>query len=284
MFSVSDFGDSQKHEILNMMKNLSTHDREELITLLIKKMSGGKHTQYKLRQRRGKIVMDEHRRVVMKIFDDWDTWRQEMNVASTLLTKKRDMNDVGGLVKVLMVIPRFRLIVYENRFSDGLTLRDMFAHNKKLSLTQSMTIASNLRDIVVNLHRHGVFHGDIKEDNILVNPKNGAVHFIDLGDVNFVFPHQNTKTPCIITGSRRNVPRCIATSVTGMGAPVDPVIKEQLDHYALNSLLKRLFRDHTHVSTPQRHECQKMIHHLDHELSTIQHSVQSYVRHHPHFF
>lgn len=231
-----------------------------------------------LRDRRGAIMTDPRSRVVIKIFDDPDTFLHEMVAARALLVNHGQLNSNGrSLMKVMLVSPQHKTIVYENRFPDGVVLNDFLS--RKLSWETAEQLIERIRRAVDNLHRHGLFHGDIKEDNILVNPETLDVQLIDIGDM-----YAPSDRPCLVTGARSNLPRCIAGKTVAMGLSIDPETKKRLEEYAIQSLVKRVLSHVVHKGTQNQSRSKQQQTRINEKLAELQRQIQGVVSKDPNFF
>ncbi|MEA1652323.1 protein kinase family protein [Nitrospirillum sp. BR 11164] len=85
-------------------------------------------------------------------------------------------------------------IIYE--YIHGRTLSEEISEQKitnKLGLHYAQKIALSLADTVSRLHNKGVYHRDIKSDNIIVN--NDSVYLIDFGLCFCDFDESDERTP-----------------------------------------------------------------------------------------
>jgi predicted ATPase/GAF domain-containing protein len=64
-------------------------------------------------------------------------------------------------------------------YCDGITLGTYLQQQQKLELTEVLTIALQLTDILQNLYQHRVIHKDIKPANILIHPASKRITLID---------------------------------------------------------------------------------------------------------
>jgi serine/threonine-protein kinase len=65
-------------------------------------------------------------------------------------------------------------------FVEGDTLKNL-THGTKLSVAQIKHVISNVAKGLQHAHEHGVFHRDVKPDNIMISPKTGVVKVMDFG-------------------------------------------------------------------------------------------------------
>lgn len=94
--------------------------------------------------------------------------------------------DDGSLALIMSYIP-------------GPTLHDIIEKNKKLDAEHICWILERIFNILKYLHYHGVVHGDIKPQNIIIQPKSHTVVLVDYG-LSVVKPTSTTEcvgyTPC----------------------------------------------------------------------------------------
>jgi len=83
----------------------------------------------------------------------------------------------------------YEALPMRNRFGKAKTL-DKLLNESTLDPTQLQTLADNLIQAVTTINADGIFHGDIKPENIIVSPTL-EVQFIDVGSMGF----QNKVTP-----------------------------------------------------------------------------------------
>jgi tRNA A-37 threonylcarbamoyl transferase component Bud32 len=123
----------------------------------------------------GKIVYDEHYEKILKYIINPLSWENEKTVAERI--NKLDL----PFPNVVAIYSSIQTIVYQNKFPNGVTL-DKFAWTNE---QQKKIVAGNLITALQDIHKKGVVHGDIKPQNILVDPETLNIQFIDLGSGQF---------------------------------------------------------------------------------------------------
>lgn len=72
------------------------------------------------------------------------------------------------------------LVYYVMPFVDGPSLRDVLAPHEPLPLPQVRAIAADLLGALAHAHAHGLVHRDVKPENIIISPTDGAI-LLDFG-------------------------------------------------------------------------------------------------------
>jgi len=78
----------------------------------------------------------------------------------------------------------YEALPMRNRFGKAKTLDELLKKKSTLDPTQLQTLANNLIQAVTTINADGIFHGDIKPENIIVSPTL-EVQFIDVGSMGF---------------------------------------------------------------------------------------------------
>ena len=65
-------------------------------------------------------------------------------------------------------------------FIDGPTLRDVLGRGRRLSLADTLRVASDLLDALDHAHQFGIVHRDVKPENVVISSNQGAV-LLDFG-------------------------------------------------------------------------------------------------------
>jgi serine/threonine protein kinase len=65
-------------------------------------------------------------------------------------------------------------------FIEGPSLREVLGRGRRLSLADTLRIASDLLDALDHAHQFGIVHRDVKPENVIVSPGRGAV-LLDFG-------------------------------------------------------------------------------------------------------
>lgn len=99
-----------------------------------------------------------------------DRFKREEEIGATL--------NHPGLLKVIQGVHSRPYIVSE--YFDGKFLRQLLESEKTLSVERSIRIALNICEVLDYVEGHGVFHRDLRPENIMVGPDN-AVKLINFG-------------------------------------------------------------------------------------------------------
>jgi eukaryotic-like serine/threonine-protein kinase len=65
-------------------------------------------------------------------------------------------------------------------FIEGSSLRDVLGRGRRLSLDDTLRVACDLLDALDHAHRFGIVHRDVKPENVMISPGQGAV-LLDFG-------------------------------------------------------------------------------------------------------
>jgi len=151
-------------------------------------------------QERGFYRLDENDEFMVKRFAKTEMFHQEANTAKQI---QDTFNEDPTLMKVVLIDPDRKTIVYQNRFRHGQTL-DKFVqqHHDNIPPQTVSAITQNLNALLGHLHQLGITHGDVKPSNILINPETLVCQWIDYGEM---IVHK-TDDPCIISGT--SLKRC----------------------------------------------------------------------------
>lgn len=124
----------------------------------------------------GGIYMGQENKKVMKVIANQQSFDGERKAAELVKT----LDPFLPLPTVKAIYPSVQAIIYENKFNNPIVLEaflDTISDSDKLQLTR------NLIDALQSLHEAGIYHGDIKASNIIVNPENLDIQFIDIGSM-----------------------------------------------------------------------------------------------------
>lgn len=86
--------------------------------------------------------------------------------------------DIAGIVKPLYQEQTGGTVVLVMEDNGGISLKTYLQLNRP-ALPLFFTIAMQLSETLMELHRHGVIHKDLKPDNIIINERTGQVCIID---------------------------------------------------------------------------------------------------------
>lgn len=89
--------------------------------------------------------------------------------------------DFSGVIKPVEWQAQAAVPILVLEDTQSQSLRDFIGHQGALPLTQFLTIAVQLAQILHQLHGAQLIHRDIKPSNILINPKTGEIQLIDFG-------------------------------------------------------------------------------------------------------
>jgi serine/threonine protein kinase len=65
-------------------------------------------------------------------------------------------------------------------FIDGPTLREILGGGRRLSIADTLRLASHLLEALEHAHQLGIVHRDVKPENVIISPERGAV-LLDFG-------------------------------------------------------------------------------------------------------
>jgi serine/threonine protein kinase len=180
----------------------------------------------------GKIVYDEYYEKILKFIMNPFSWENEKTVAERI--NKLDL----PFPHVVAIYPSIQTIVYQNKFQNGVTL-DKFAWTNE---EQKKIVAANLIAAIQDTHKKGVIHGDIKPQNILVDPESLNIQLIDLGSVQFYTPSKiyDLRGTTLSKLPQRLYRHSQAKKLAELTESVTWEEKIALDVFALSTILKEL--------------------------------------------
>ena len=123
----------------------------------------------------GGIYMGQQNKKVMKVIANQKSFESEKMAAELISTLDPSL----PLPRVKAIYPLVQAIIYENKFKNPIVL-DTYLETVNEDKPQ---LTRNLIDAMQRLHDAGVYHGDIKPSNIIVNPENLEIQFIDIGSL-----------------------------------------------------------------------------------------------------
>ena len=94
------------------------------------------------------------------------------------------------------VIKTFDIISHDNGFAliledfEGVPIKSLLDEKKKFDLKSFLEISAKIAETLGSLHQKGVFHRDIKPQNILINLKTGVVKITDFG-ISAILTHEH---------------------------------------------------------------------------------------------
>jgi len=95
-------------------------------------------------------------------------------------------------------------------YAEGIALSSLIRNSRRLEPLRAVRIVRQVLSAAAELHRHGVVHGDIKPENIVVDESDGdRVHLIDFA----------SSVIDGIVGERRGTPRYMAPDLLQGGTP-----------------------------------------------------------------
>jgi serine/threonine-protein kinase len=65
-------------------------------------------------------------------------------------------------------------------FIDGCSLREVLGQGRRLTVADTLRVASDLLDALDHAHRFGIVHRDVKPENVMISPHRGTV-LLDFG-------------------------------------------------------------------------------------------------------
>jgi hypothetical protein len=181
----------------------------------------------------GGIYMGQQNKKVMKVIANQQSFDAEKKAAELIMTLDPSL----PLPSVKAIYTSVQAIIYENKFKNPIVLEtylETVPEDDKLQLTR------NLIDALQRLHDIGVYHGDIKASNIIVNPENLDIQFIDIGSM-----ASRTSTQRIYDFSRSTIsllppPLTQHRQMAQLHNSCTFDEKVKLDNYALYLILKDL--------------------------------------------
>lgn len=124
----------------------------------------------------GGIYMGQQNKKVMKVIANQQSFDAEKKAAELVMTLDPSL----PLPKVKAIYPSVQAIIYENKFKNPIVLETFL---QSVSEQDRLQLSRNLVDAMQRLHEAGVYHGDVKAANIIVNPENLDIQFIDIGSM-----------------------------------------------------------------------------------------------------
>lgn len=103
---------------------------------------------------------------------------------------------IAGIVKPLSQEQAGRSIALIMEDVGGISLRDYLQH-KQLELSVFLTMAMQLSETLIELHRHGVIHKDLKPDHILINELKDQVWVLDFSQSTRLLGETRKGSPAI---------------------------------------------------------------------------------------
>ena len=115
----------------------------------------------------------------------WDTCRGQKVPAE--LRNLLDVQHVPGVVKLLEFYERDDSFIYVmERLKNCMDLYDFISEKGTLAEDLAREIFRQLLETVIECHKRGVFHSDIKDENILIDKDSGRIRLIDFGSGKFL--------------------------------------------------------------------------------------------------
>lgn len=224
-----------------------TTDEEFLMMDYLLKMEFPTLRQKKLLRRGGsgggRIIIDDTNTKVMKIINAVGSFENEKKAAELIMK----LDPTLPLPTIKGIYPSIKTIIYVNKFENGITLDAFIAELKETDMQIKQTLAQNLMIALKRLHDTGVYHGDIKPQNILVNPINLDIQFIDIGSLGMgtiqkIYDLSNTTISSLPTPLRQYIQanKSVDKSFTELRQLLTLEDKLKLDGYALFLILKQL--------------------------------------------
>lgn len=128
-----------------------------------------------------------------------------------------------------------QLYIIQNKIP-GITL-DAWLNEKKQSNSAKRQVSFAICKALANLHRHGIIHGDVKPDNIMIFVNNGIVEaeFIDFGNSKMIEKGQTEVLASKFAGTPAySAPECSSQRQDGKYA-----YSQASDIYSLGKLMSR---------------------------------------------
>ncbi len=100
-----------------------------------------------------------------------DRFLREIKLASQL--------DHPHIAKLLDSGERDWVVYYVMTYVEGATLRELLTQTGRMSIAETLRLASDLLDALDHAHAHGIIHRDVKPENVVMSPI-GAV-LLDFG-------------------------------------------------------------------------------------------------------
>ena len=133
---------------------------------------GGSALIFRARDPGGRIVALKVLRPELLVSVEADRFLREIRLASTLQHPHiAPLLDSGSVEWV---------IYYVMAYIEGPTLRQALAERSPLDIPQATRISLDLLGALDHAHAHGIVHRDVKPDNIVLSPEQGAV-LLDFG-------------------------------------------------------------------------------------------------------
>jgi serine/threonine protein kinase len=121
--------------------------------------------------------------VVLKQLDKQNTIMENVSKEVTILRHLIDVCEDYVLCYIdFMEDEKFFYIITEYLDSQKyMTINDLFGENIELTEDTMIKIIENLKGGLLRIHQKGIAHRDIKPGNIMIDPLNGEVKYIDFG-------------------------------------------------------------------------------------------------------
>jgi eukaryotic-like serine/threonine-protein kinase len=87
--------------------------------------------------------------------------------------------DHPHIAKLLDSGERDWIVYYVMTYVEGMTLRELMTQGRRMSIPDTLRLASDLLDALDHAHAHGIIHRDVKPENVVMSPE-GAV-LLDFG-------------------------------------------------------------------------------------------------------
>jgi len=133
---------------------------------------GGNARIFRARDPEGRVVALKILHPELLVSVAADRFLREIKLASQLnhphISRLLDSGEQDWLVYFVMTYHR------------GATLRELMATGRRLSASDTSRLATDLLDALDHAHAHGIIHRDVKPENVIVSPEEGAV-LLDFG-------------------------------------------------------------------------------------------------------
>ncbi len=209
---------------------------------------------------RGRREFDDAPVILKQLRSDYPTpeqaarFRREYEITGNL--------DVTGVITPYDLLPHQQsfVIVFED---SGATALHLLVQRKRFSLSECLSIAMRITEIVGVVHTANVIHKDLNPSNVIMNPETGAIQLIDFG-ISTLLPRENPVIahPNVLEGTLAY----ISPEQTGrMNRPLD----YRTDLYSLGVTLYELLTGvlpftmtdpmelvHAHIALPPKTPCE----------------------------
>ncbi|KPU43704.1 serine/threonine-protein kinase PknB [Oxobacter pfennigii] len=103
-----------------------------------------------------------------------------------------------GLKAYMFNLPDYIIYeqIYENDKIEGIVSLKRYIRDCSISIHKFLEVAAGLTEVLIRIHQKGIIHGNLKPDNILINPNTGKVYITDFSNAVLLDEkNKNTRLP-----------------------------------------------------------------------------------------